>query len=184
MISLFGAGGEGEIVGTAVIGREGAAGLQSGLGQQRSYSRTTIQIPGHFAVISATRFKQTVSSSAPLRDLVFRYVGTLWAEAQQIAVCNAIHSVPARLCRLLLQAADATGSDLLPLKQQYLADMLGVHRGTVTALAQVLQERDAIRSRRGRVSLLDRRMLERSACKCYQAIKREKSVAQDDEVRR
>ena len=184
MISLFGAGGEGEIVGTAVIGREGAAGLQSGLGQQRSYSRTTIQIPGHFAVISTTRFKQAVSSSAPLRDLVFRYVGTLWAEAQQIAVCNAIHSVPARLCRWLLQAADATGGDLLPLTQEYLADMLGVHRGTVTALAQVLQERGAIRSRRGRITLLDRRMLERSACKCYQAIKREKSVAQDDEVRR
>jgi CRP-like cAMP-binding protein len=182
MISLFGAGGEGEIVGTAVIGREGAAGLQSGLGQQRSYSRTTIQIPGHFAVISATRFKQAVSSSAPLRDLVFRYVGTLWAEAQQIAVCNAIHSVPARLCRWLLQAADATGGDLLPLKQEYLADMLGVHRGTVTALAQVLQERGAIRSRRGRITLLDRRMLERSACKCYQAIKQEKSVAQEDEV--
>jgi CRP-like cAMP-binding protein len=172
MISLFVAGGKGEIVGTAVIGREGAAGLQSGLGQHRSYSRTTIQIPGYFAVISATHFKRAVSRSAPLRDLVFRYVGTLWAEAQQTAVCNAIHSVPARLSRWLLQAADATGSDLLPLKQEYLvADMLGAHRTTVTMLAQVLQERGAIRSRRGRITLLDRRMLERSACKCYEAIK-------------
>ena len=184
MISLFVAGGEGEIVGTAVIGREGSAGLQSGLGQQRSYSRTTIQIPGYFAVISATRFKRAVCSSAPLRDLVFRYLGALWAEAQQIAVCNAIHSVPARLCRWLLQVADANGSDLLPLKHEYLADMLGVHRSTVTVLAQVLQERGAIRSRRGRITLLDRRMLERSACKCYQAIKRERSVVQNDEVRR
>jgi CRP-like cAMP-binding protein len=184
MISLLVAGGGGETVGTAVIGHEGAAGLQIGLGQQRSYSRTTIQIPGYFAVISATRFARAVSSSAPLRDLVFRYVGTLWAEAQQIAACNAIHSVPARLCRWLLQAADATGSDLLPLTQDYLAEMLGVHRSTVTVLAQVLQERGAIRIRRGRITLLDRRMLERSSCKCYQAIKREKSFAQNDEVRR
>ena len=177
MISLSVAGGEGEIVGTAVIGREGAAGLQSGLGQQMSYSRTTIQIPGYFAVISATPFKRAVNSSAPLRDLVFRYVGTQWAEAQQIAVCNAIHSTPARLCRWLLQVADATGSDILPLKHEYLADMLGAHRSTVTMLAQVLQERGAIRCRRGRIAVLKRKMLERSACKCYEAIKREKSVA-------
>jgi CRP-like cAMP-binding protein len=184
MISLLVAGGDGEIVGTAVIGREGAAGLQSGLGQDRSYSRSTVQIPGHFAVISATHFERAVRSSAPLRDLVFRYVETLWAEAQQIAACNAIHSAPARLCRWLLQAADATGSDLLPLKQEYLADMLGAARTTVTLLAQVLQERGAIRYRRGKIMLLDRRMLERAACKCYQAIKRKKSVAQDGEVRR
>jgi hypothetical protein len=83
-----------------------------------------------------------------------------------------------------LQVADANGSDLLPLKHEYLADLLGVHRSTVTMLAQVLQERGAIRGRRGRITLLDRRMLERTACKCYQAIKREKSVVQNDEVRR
>ena len=171
MISLLVAGGNGKIVGTAVIGREGAAGLQSGLGQHKSYSRTTIQIPGYFAVVSATHFERAVSSSAPLRDLVFRYVGTLWAEAQQIAACNAIHSTPARLCRWLLQVADATGSDILPLKHEYLADMLGAHRSTVTMLAQVLQERGAIRCRRGRIAVLKRKMLERSACKCYEAIK-------------
>jgi CRP-like cAMP-binding protein len=181
MISLFVAGSKGEIVGTAVIGREGAAGLQSGLGQHRSHSRTAIQIPGYFAVISATHFERAVSSSAPLRDLVFRYLGTSLAEAQQIAFCNAIHSVSARLCRWLLQAADATDSDILALTHQYLADMLGAHRGTVTMLAQVLQERGAIRSRRGRITLLDRRTLERSSCKCYEAIKK---LAWDGDVRR
>jgi len=78
MISLFVAGRNGEIVETGIIGREGAAGLQSALGERRSYNRVTIQIPGHFAVISAGHFEQAVSNSAPLRDLVLRYVETRW----------------------------------------------------------------------------------------------------------
>lgn len=173
MISLFVAGRNGEIVETGIIGREGAAGLQSALGERRSYNRVTIQIPGHFAVISAGHFEQAVSNSAPLRDLVLRYVETRWAEAQQIAACNAIHSGSPRLCRWLLQAADRTGSDHVPLTQEYLANMLGVRRTTVTLLAQELQERGAIRYSRGRITLLDRKMLEASSCDCYEAIKHE-----------
>ena len=173
MISLLVAGRNGEIVETGIIGREGAAGLHSALGERRSYNRVTIQIPGHFAVISAAKFEQAVSNSAPLRDLVLRYVETRWAEAQQIAACNAIHSGSPRLCRWLLQAADRTGSDHVPLTQEYLANMLGVRRTTVTLLAQELQERGAIRYSRGRITLLDRQMLEASSCDCYEAIKHE-----------
>jgi CRP-like cAMP-binding protein len=173
MISLLVAGRNGEIVETGIIGREGAAGLQSALGERRSYNRVTIQIPGHFAVISAAHFEQAVSNSAPLRDLVLRYVETRWAEAQQIAACNAIHSGSPRLCRWLLQAADRTGSDHVPLTQECLANMLGVRRTTVTLLAQELQERGAIRYSRGRITLLDRKMLEASSCDCYEAIKHE-----------
>jgi CRP-like cAMP-binding protein len=110
MISLLVAGSNGEIVETGIIGREGAAGLQSALGERRSYIRATIQIPGHFAVISAAHFERVVSNSTPLKDLVFHYIETRWAEAQQIAACNAIHSGPPRLCRWLLQAADCTGA--------------------------------------------------------------------------
>jgi CRP-like cAMP-binding protein len=173
MISLLVTGSNGEIVETGIIGREGAAGLQSALGERRSYIRATIQIPGHFAVISAAHFERVVSNSAPLKDLVFHYVETRWAEAQQIAACNAIHSGSPRLCRWLLQAADCTGSDHVPLTQEYLADMLGMRRTTVTLLAQELQERGAIRYSRGRITLLDRKMLEASSCDCYEAIKHE-----------
>jgi CRP-like cAMP-binding protein len=173
MISLLVAGRNGDTVETGIVGREGAAGLHSGLGERRSYHRATIQIPGHFAVISAAHFQRAVTHSALLRDLVFHYVETRWAEAQQLAACNAIHSGSARLCRWLLQAADCTGSDHVPLTQEYLADMLGVRRTTVTLLAQELQERRAMRYSRGRITLLDRKMLEACACECYEAIKRE-----------
>jgi CRP-like cAMP-binding protein len=173
MISLLVEGRDGEIVETGVIGRDGATGLQSGLGERRSYSRAVIQIPGQFAVISAAHFERAVSVSAPLRDLVFRYVEIRCAEAQQIAACNAIHSGSPRLCRWLLQAADCTGSDHIPLTQEFLADMLGVRRTTVTLLAQELQQRGVIRYSRGKITLLDRKKLEACACDCYEALKRE-----------
>jgi CRP-like cAMP-binding protein len=173
MISLLVAGRNGQAVETGIVGREGAAGLLSGLGERRSYNRATIQIPGHFAVISAAHFGRAVSNSAPLRDLIVRYVESRWAEAQQIAACNTMHSGFARLSRWLLQAADCTGSDHIPLTQEYLADMLGVRRTTVTLLAQELQERRAIRYTRGRITLLDRKMLEAFSCECYEVIKRE-----------
>jgi CRP-like cAMP-binding protein len=173
MISLLVGGRNGDIVEAGIIGREGAAGLQSGLGERRSYSRAAIQIPGRFAVISAAHFERAVSNSAPLRDLVFRYVETRWAQAQQIAACNAIHSGSPRLCRWLLQAADCTGSDHVPLTQEFLADMLGMRRTTVTLLAQELQQRGVIKYSRGKITLLDRKKLEACACDCYEALKRE-----------
>jgi CRP-like cAMP-binding protein len=173
MISLLVVGRNGQTIETGIVGREGGAGLQSGLGERRSFNRATIQIPGQFAVISATHFGRAVSNSVPLRDLIVRYVESRWADAQQIAACNALHSGAARLCRWLLQAADCTGSDHIPLTQEYLADMLGVRRTTVTLLAQELQERRAIRYSRGRITLLERKMLEAGACDCYDAMKRE-----------
>jgi CRP-like cAMP-binding protein len=173
MISLLIAGRNGEISEAGVIGREGAVGIQSGFGARCSYTQATIQIAGNFAVISAAQFERAVSNSAPLRDLIFRYVETLWAKTQQVAACNAFHSGSARLCRWLLQAADCTGSDHVPLTQEYLADMLGLRRTTVTLFAQELQERGVIRYSRGRITLLDRKMLEAGACDCYQVIKRE-----------
>jgi CRP-like cAMP-binding protein len=173
MISLVIAGRKGEFVETGIIGREGAAGLHSGLGERRSYNRAFIQIPGQFAAISSTHLERAVSDSTPLRDLIVCYVESRWAEAQQIAACNAIHSGSARLCRWLLQSADCTGSDHIPLTQEYLADMLGVRRTTVTLFAQEQQRRGAIKYARGLITLLDRKMLEAHACDCYEAIKRE-----------
>jgi CRP-like cAMP-binding protein len=114
-----------------------------------------------------------------IRDLASRYTEVLWAESQQTAACNAIHDGSQRLCRWLLQSADCIGSDHLLLTQEYLADMLGVRRTTVTLLAQELQERGVIRYSRGKITILDRKGLEARACECYEAIKHENLFAQD-----
>jgi CRP-like cAMP-binding protein len=173
MISQLISTGDGDMVETSSTGREGAVGLQSGLGPRLSFTRATVQIPGKFSAISATRFEHAVSRSTALRDLIVRYTETLWAEAQQNAACNAIHDGSSRLCRWLLQCADRTGSEQLLLTQEFLAEMLGVRRTTVTLLAQELQKRGIVRYSRGRITILDRPALEACACECYQAVKHE-----------
>jgi len=130
MISQLIATGDGDMVETSSIGREGAVGLQCGLGSRLSFTRATVQIPGRFSAISAARFEQAASVNAGLRDLIMHYTETLWAEAQQNAACNAIHDGSSRLCRWLLQCADRTGSEQLLLTQEFLAEMLGVRRTT------------------------------------------------------
>jgi CRP-like cAMP-binding protein len=171
MISLFVATGGGGMVETSSIGREGAVGLQCGFGPRLSFSRAVVEIPGKFSTVSAPRFEQVVSCSPMLRDLIVRYTETLWSEAQQNAACNAIHDGSSRLCRWLLQCADRTGSDQLPLTQESLAEMLGMRRTTVTLLAQQLQNRGTLRYSRGRITVLDRAALQKHACGCYAAIK-------------
>jgi CRP-like cAMP-binding protein len=173
MISLLIATKDGNVVEAGAIGRGGAAGLQSALGERRSYTRATIQIPGTFTTISAVDFRRAASHNGVIRDLASRYTEVSWAESQQTAACNAIHDGSQRLCRWLLQSADCIGSDHLLLTQEYLADMLGVRRTTVTLLAQELQERGAIRYSRGKIMILDRKGLEARACECYEAIKHE-----------
>ena len=171
MISQLITTGDGDMVETASTGREGAVGLQCGLGPRLSFTRATVQIPGKFSAIAAPRFEHAVSRSAALRDLIMRYTEMLWAEAQQNAACNAIHDGSSRLCRWLLQCADRTGSEQLLLTQEFLAEMLGVRRTTVTLLAQELQKRGIVRYSRGRITILDRPALEACACECYDAVK-------------
>jgi CRP-like cAMP-binding protein len=169
-------GRDGGAIETATVGREGAVGLHGGLGGRRSFTRATTQIGGRFSTIPAGRFEQVANGSAAVRDLVLRYTEVLLAEAQQITACAAMHEAKARLCRWLLQCADRIGHDELPLIQEFLAQMLGVRRTTVSLLAQGLQVRGLITYRRGRIVLLDRKGLKECACECYD-IMRHRSVA-------
>jgi len=177
MISLFVTTGDGDMIQTSSVGCEGAVGVQCGNGPCLSFTRAIVQIGGNFWVISAPRFEVATSRSAELRELIFAYIETLWAEAQQNAACNAIHDGSSRLCRWLLQCADQTGSDQVLLTQEFLAEMLGVRRTTVTLLAQELQKRGILRYSRGRITILDRAALEGCACDCYEVIRKLSTVA-------
>jgi CRP-like cAMP-binding protein len=169
MVSLVSVMEDGQVVETAVVGREGAVGAFAGLGPWHAFTRATVQIPGTVAVISASDFQAEVSESECIRDLILRYKETLLAQVQQTAACNALHPLEARLARWLLQALDRTESDL-PLTQDSIARMLGVRRTTVTVVASRLQEGGLIRWRRGHIVVLDRVGLEDAACECYRAI--------------
>jgi cAMP-binding proteins - catabolite gene activator and regulatory subunit of cAMP-dependent protein kinases len=95
------------------------------------------------------------------------------AQVQQVAACNALHELEERLSRWLLQTRDLHKSDTLPLTQEFLSQMLGVQRSSVTLVARKLQESGLINYRRGRIHILDVEALRESSCECYAAINRQ-----------
>jgi CRP-like cAMP-binding protein len=173
MISLLVITQEGVGIEAATIGREGAIGLHRGLGKRRSFTRAVIQVSGTISHISADVFERAVERSDAIKDMITHYTEVLWVEAQQIAACNAVHSAEARFARWLLQTQDRIDSDALPLTQEFLSQMLGVRRTTVTLVARALQQAGLIRYRRGQIVILDRAGLEEAACECYQIIQHE-----------
>jgi CRP-like cAMP-binding protein len=175
MISLLVITEEGAGVEAATIGFEGAVGVNGGLGKRRAFTRGVIQLPGTISHMPAPAFERVVSKSNAVRDIVARYTEVLWNEAQQIAACNALHDAESRLARWLLQTQDrvpGSGSSLA-LTQDFLSQMLGIRRTTVTLVARSLQKAGLIRYTRGKITILDRRGLEEAACECYRKIQHE-----------
>lgn len=173
MISLLVVTKDGAGIEAAIIGREGAVGLHRGLGKRRAFTRAVTQVDALFSVISAEHFADAVKQSEELKDLITRYTEVLWVEAQQIAACNAIHNAEERLCRWLLQTRDRIESDTLPLTQEFLSQMLGIRRTTVTLVARTLQKSGLIKYSRGSIVILDGKGLESVACECYHVIQHE-----------
>ena len=101
-----------------------------------------------------------------------RYGEMLLIQVQQTAACNALHPVEARLSRWLLQARDRLESNTVKLTHEFLSQMLGVRRTTVTVVANMLQQAGLIRYHRGHIEIVDQRGLEARACECYEAIRR------------
>jgi CRP-like cAMP-binding protein len=173
MISLLVVTQEGVGIEAAAIGREGAVGLHRGLGKRRSFTRAVISVSGTISHISADVFERAVGQSDTIKDIITHYTEVLWVEAQQVAACNAVHSAEARFARWLLQTQDRIESDSLLLTQDFLSQMLGVRRTTVTLVARALQQAGLIRYKRGHIVILDRAGLEEAACECYQIIQHE-----------
>jgi CRP-like cAMP-binding protein len=171
LISLLIATDKRELVEAGLIGREGAAGLQSAIGRRTSFVRAIVRVQGLFAAIAAEPLRRSIEMSAEAASLVTRYTEILWAEAQQLAACNAVHAALPRLARWLLQSADRLGSDQLILTQDLLGEALTIRRTSVSLLAQELQQRRIIKYRRGRIAITDRAALEGCACECYRVIR-------------
>jgi CRP-like cAMP-binding protein len=96
----------------------------------------------------------------------------VYAQAQQSAACFATHHIQSRLCRWLLRARDLSGSDTLNFTQEYLADMLGVRRSSVTVVAHTLQAAGMIKYSRGKIQIVDVEALQDGTCECYGTVKR------------
>jgi CRP-like cAMP-binding protein len=154
------------------VGREGMTGLPLVLHATTMPSRAFVQVPGHAYRMRGTDLIAVLRRSPRIERLVYRYVLALFDQAAQHAACNRLHALEERCARWLLMTHDRMDGDVLPLKQQFLAEMLGVHRPAVTIAAGALQKAGVIRYTRGKVTVLDRDALEGAACECYGIITR------------
>jgi CRP-like cAMP-binding protein len=175
MISLLVVTQDGGGIEAATIGYEGAVGVHRGLGRRRAFTRAVIQLAGTISHISGDAFERATLRSESIKNIIAKYTEVLWVEAQQIAACNAVHDAEARLARWLLQTQDRIHpkTSTILLTQEFLAQMLGTRRTTVTLVARALQKAGLIRYARGHISIIDRPGLEEAACECYRVIRHE-----------
>ena len=161
----------GEIIEAAMVGVDGVVGASAALDGKISLSRGIVQLGGEILVCDIDALKSAAMQSPKLLSLLIRHEQTVYAQAQQSAACFATHQVEARLCRWLLRARDLSESDNLPFTQEYLAEMLGVRRTSVTAVAHTLQEAGLIKYARGKIRIVNAKKLQESACECYGSVK-------------
>jgi CRP-like cAMP-binding protein len=157
----------------ATIGPEGFVGTSVMLGVDQTPIRAFPQIAGEALRLPAAVLKSEVSRSGKLCDLTRAYVEALFEQTAQTAACNRIHSIEKRCARWLLMTHDRVEGNKFSLTQEFLAEMLGVRRASVTEAAGALQQQGCIRYSRGVIEIVDRARLELASCSCYAAMRRE-----------
>jgi CRP-like cAMP-binding protein len=161
---------EGTSVEAAMIGRDSVFGSSAALDGGIALNEAIIQMAGAASVLDVAQLRKAADQSGRFRTLLIRHEQALLAQALQSAACNASHTVEARLSRWLLRARDLSG-DTLPLTQEFLAQMLGVQRSSVSVVANTLQRAGLIRYSRGHINITDLPGLIESSCECYSTVK-------------
>ena len=161
---------DGSAIEVGVIGREGMAGINAVLGEARSPNRVITQFPGAGLRARVEVVKDEFHRGGAFQRLLLRYTGKLLHLVCQTSACSRRHSVEERFCRWLLMLHDRVGVTDFPFTQDFIAQMLGTRRASITTVAHALQQAAAIGYTRGRISLRDRPALEARACECYRLI--------------
>jgi CRP-like cAMP-binding protein len=161
----------GETIETATIGRDSLVGGSAAIDDDTALNRAIVQIKAVASAVDVGTFRKLAQQGHTLHATLARHRQFILAQAQQSAACHAAHPLEARLSRWLLRCHDLLGSEEIPLTQEFLAEMLGVRRTTVTIWASMLQKAGFINYRRGRIHLIDLEGLRGRACECYETIK-------------
>jgi CRP-like cAMP-binding protein len=155
----------------AMVGRDGAFGAGYAFSGQPCLCTAIVQMAGKALTIDAKSLRSAAAQSATLLTALLGYEHIVHAQALQSTACSALHTVESRLSRWLLRARDLSKSDRLTFSQEFLAQMLGTHRNTVSVVAQSLQQAGLIQYSRGRIDIIDVPNLIKSSCECYEVIK-------------
>lgn len=165
LISLSRIQPDGERVEAGLVGREGFVGSLAGEGV--AFTEAKVEMPGVAYSVDARVLQILMAEDADVRDVLARYQRYQLEEAQLNAACNASHSIDQRLSKWLLRCLDRVDGPQLSLTQEFVAEMLGVQRTSVTASLQRLSAKGAIRTGRGVIEVLDRQRLTGQSCECY-----------------
>jgi CRP-like cAMP-binding protein len=161
-------GGSAEV---GLIGCEGLVGALELLGPTPTPAQSFVQMEGTALRIWMDDLREMFLTSEELRGRILEFVQQQTVTLEQIAACNKLHEAEERLARWLLMSRDRADQDVMTMTQEFMADMLGTRRTTVTLVASSLQERGLISYRRGRVTIVSRKGLEKAACDCYRVCK-------------
>ena len=156
---------------TATVGREGFIGFEALLGSRIASQRVLVQVEGSASRLPIQTLADAAQESASLRGLLLGYVRYFIIQVLQSVACNGLHSVQERFARWLLMAHDRAGTDSFRLTQEFLADLLGIHRPSVTIVARTLQSVGLISYSRGLITITDRQGLEEATCECYDMVR-------------
>jgi CRP-like cAMP-binding protein len=167
MVSLVTVLEDGGSLEVAAIGREGVIGAALANGTGTAPMRAIVQVAGKGSRIAADHFAAALEKSERLRAVIGHHSEALLAQVVRTVACNAMHVAEARLSRWLLMVHDRVDGDTIHLTQEFVGQMLGVQRTTVTLVARALQSAGLIKYRRGRIEVTDRDGLEEAACECY-----------------
>lgn len=155
----------------ATIGREGMAGLPVFLGVTSSPNTVVGQVPGVALRMTAEDLREVLMGDGSLHRQLHRYIQATMVQLSQNVACNRLHTTEERASRWLLMTADRVEGHEFPLKQEFLAQMLGVRRATVSLTAGLLHNAGLIRYSRGVITIVDRQGLEDAACDCYRVVR-------------
>ncbi len=180
MVSLVAVMRNGTTAEVGVTGREGFVGIPIILGARHASVRTIAQTEGSGFRMGSELFRQILPQMPQLEQTLRRYAYAQLMQVAQSAACNCLHQVPERLARWLAMSCDRTGSAVLPLTHEFLGQMLGCRRSSVTSAMGQLQNAGVIRSERGLVRILDREHLESRACECYGVMRRLSDLTRTD----
>jgi CRP-like cAMP-binding protein len=155
-----------------IWGRESLVESTHLLGAVKVPNNCFMQVPGTALRMRFSDIQEEFNSSEPFRTLVLQSIQIQGLTLAQLAACNRLHEAEERLARWLLMVEDRVGENSYSLTQEFLGDMLGARRTTVTLAAGTLQQSGLITYRRGRIRILDRANLEAAACECYQTVRK------------
>jgi CRP-like cAMP-binding protein len=168
---------DGRSVEVAIVGKEGMVGTALAVGLRQEPCRAIMQMPGSGLRIKSDVLEKMLLIAPELRLILNRYVLSQGLQVAQIAACNRLHAIEQRLARWLLMCQDRVDSELLPVTHEFLAQMLGTGRPSVSLAAGNLQRVGSIENLRGTVRIMDRKNLEDSACECYRALQHFSSLS-------